>query len=111
MVDVGLFPPVLVDLVEVLDGDGLFDDFHGKSVLPLLLLLFNSMAADFFESDGADGDETEIEEEIKFYFNDKEMDEISAERLLNEAFYSKGKVVDINDCEWFDKEELLKRNN
>lgn len=70
-----------------------------------------SMAADFFEADDADDDETEMEEEIEYYFNDNEVDEATAERLLNEAFYSKGKTIDIEEFEWFDKEELLKGNH
>ena len=71
-----------------------------------------SMAVNFFGGDEDDEEETKVEEEIKYYFNDNEMDETAAQQLLNQAFYLKGNVIDVEgDLEWFEKEELLKRND
>lgn len=67
-----------------------------------------SMAGDFFGDDEEDGDETELDDMIEYYFNDQKVDEATAEQLLNDAFYAKGEVVMIEELDWFDKEELLK---
>lgn len=45
---------------------------------------------------------------VRYYFNGKEVDEETAEKLLKEAFEDKGSSIFIDDLEWMDWNELLK---